>query len=144
MARVKLHYYPETDSLYIELLEKPGVKTLEIRAGLNADIDGNDQVVGFDIDHLSEFVANNPPSESQSWGQLTRLPADPGQAGAMEIFRPYTYAFENAVMTPGVQHQLRALSGFQSPDASSVRLVSLTLDDPAPLIGTEHDAVASL
>ena len=141
---MKLHYYPETDSLYIELLEKPGVKTLEIRAGLNADIDGNDQVVGFDIDHLSEFVANNPLSESQSWGQFAKLAASCEQADSTELLHPYAHAFENAVMTPGVQHQLRALSGFQTPDASLVRLVSLTLDDPTPLIGTEHDAVASL
>ena len=27
---MKLHYYPETDSLYIELSERPGVETREI------------------------------------------------------------------------------------------------------------------
>lgn len=141
---MKLHYYPETDSLYIELLEKPGVKTLEIRAGLNADLDDNGQVVGFDIDHLSEFVANNPRNESPPWGQPARLSASSEQSGAMRIINPYTYAFENAVLTPGVRRQLRALSDFQIPDAPPVRSVSLTLDDPAPLIGAERDAVANL
>ena len=141
---MKLHYYPETDSLYIELLEKPGVKTLEVQAGLNADIDDNGQVVGFDIDHLSEFVANNPRSESPPGGQSARLPASSEQADAMEILHTYTHTFENAVLTPGVRCQLRALSGFQIPDAPPVRSVSLTLDDPAPLIGAERDAVTSL
>lgn len=141
---MKLHYYPETDSLYIELLEKPGVKTLEVRAGLNADIDDNGQVVGFDIDHLSEFVANNPSNESPPWGQSARLSASSEHAGAMWIINPYTHAFENVVLTPGVRCQLRALSGFQIPDAPPVRSVSLTLDDPAPLIGAERDAVANL
>ena len=141
---MKLHYYPETDSLYIELLEKPGVKTLEIRAGLNADLDDHGQVVGFDIDHLSEFVANNPRNESPPWGQPARLSASSEQSGAMRIINPYTYAFENAVLTPGVRRQLRALSDFQIPDAPPVRSVSLTLDDPAPLIGAERDAVANL
>lgn len=141
---MKLHYYPETDSLYIELLEKPGVKTLAIREGLNADIDDNDQVVGFDIDHLSEFVANNPISESQSWGQLVRPPAGSERSSPAEVVHPYTYAFSSAMTAPGVQHQLQAFSNFLSPDASIVRLVSLTLDDPAPLVGAEHDAAASL
>ena len=136
---MKLHYYPDTDSLYIELLERPGVKTCEIRAGLNADIDDCDQVVGFDIDQLSEFVANNPIGERRYWGQLVRLPPGSKQADATEILHSYAYAFESAVMTPGVQHQLRALSGFLIPHAPPVRAVTLILDDPIPLIGAEHD-----
>ncbi len=144
MARVKLHYYPETDSLYIELLEKPGVKTLEIRAGLNADLDGNDQVVGFDIDHLSEFIADNPLRESRSWGQFANWPVDSERVIPVEILRPYTHAFENAVMTPVVQQQLQDFSRFQTPDAAPIRLVSLTLDDPAPLVEAEHNVTASL
>jgi len=50
---MKLHYYPETDSLYIELKETPGTQTREIVKGLNIDLDANDEVVGFDIDHAS-------------------------------------------------------------------------------------------
>jgi uncharacterized protein YuzE len=48
---VKLHYYPETDSLYIELKTGEGVETREISDGLNVDLDAAGQVVGFDIDH---------------------------------------------------------------------------------------------
>ena len=36
---MKLHYYPETDSLYIELRAGPGVETREVAPGLNADLD---------------------------------------------------------------------------------------------------------
>lgn len=50
---MKLHYYPETDSLYIELRAEPGVETREIATGLNADLDADGGVVGFDIDHAS-------------------------------------------------------------------------------------------
>jgi len=50
---MKLHYYPETDSLYIELRPEPGIETREVIAGLNVDLDANGSVVGFDIDHAS-------------------------------------------------------------------------------------------
>jgi uncharacterized protein YuzE len=50
---VKLHYYPETDSLYIELKAAPGVETREIAEGLNVDLDTAGDVVGLDIDHAS-------------------------------------------------------------------------------------------
>jgi uncharacterized protein YuzE len=50
---MKLHYYPETDSLYIELKSVPGVETREIVEGLVVDLDANGDVVGFDIDHAS-------------------------------------------------------------------------------------------
>jgi uncharacterized protein YuzE len=50
---MKLHYYPETDSLYIELKTTPGAETREIAAGLNVDLDAAGDVVGFDIDGAS-------------------------------------------------------------------------------------------
>jgi uncharacterized protein YuzE len=50
---MKLHYYPETDSLYIELKSAPGVETREVAEGLVVDLDANGEVVGFDIDHAS-------------------------------------------------------------------------------------------
>jgi uncharacterized protein YuzE len=51
---MKLHYYPETDSLYIELNESPGAQTREIVEGLVVDLDAQGNVVGFDIDHASK------------------------------------------------------------------------------------------
>ena len=50
---MKLHYYPETDSLYIELRSSPGTETREIVEGLVVDLDAEGNVVGLDIDHAS-------------------------------------------------------------------------------------------
>jgi uncharacterized protein YuzE len=50
---MKLHYYPETDSLYIELKSTSGIEAREIVEGLVVDLDANGDVVGFDIDHAS-------------------------------------------------------------------------------------------
>ncbi|MCE2391747.1 MAG: DUF2283 domain-containing protein [Proteobacteria bacterium] len=51
---MKLHYYPETDSLYIELRAKPGAETREVSDGLNVDLDAAGDVVGLDIDQASQ------------------------------------------------------------------------------------------
>jgi uncharacterized protein YuzE len=50
---MKLHYYPETDSLYIELSTAAGVETREIIEGVNVDIGEGGAVVGIDIDGAS-------------------------------------------------------------------------------------------
>jgi uncharacterized protein YuzE len=51
---MKLHYYPETDSLYIELTGTPGAETREIVEGLVVDLDAHGNVVGLDIDKASK------------------------------------------------------------------------------------------
>jgi uncharacterized protein YuzE len=51
---MKLHYYPETDSLYIELKDAPSAETREIADGLNVEFDEAGKVVGLDIDGASE------------------------------------------------------------------------------------------
>lgn len=53
---MKLHYYPETDSLYIELSKKPGVETREVSDGVNVDIDARGNLVGFDIDRAANRI----------------------------------------------------------------------------------------
>jgi uncharacterized protein YuzE len=50
---MRLHYYPETDSLYIQLSSAPGAETREVAGGPNVDLDAAGNVVGFDIDHAS-------------------------------------------------------------------------------------------
>ncbi len=50
---MKLHYYAETDSLYVEFKSGPGSQTLEVSDGLNVDLDAAGHVVGFDIDQAS-------------------------------------------------------------------------------------------
>ena len=51
---MRLHYYPETDSLYVELRAGPGAETREVSDGLNVDFDAAGNVIGFDIDHASK------------------------------------------------------------------------------------------
>ncbi len=51
---MKLHYYPETDSLYIDLNSKPSADSREITSGLVVDFDAEGNVVGIDIDHASK------------------------------------------------------------------------------------------
>ena len=53
---MKLHYYPETDSLYIELKAGPGTETREIADGLNVDLNADGAIVGLDIDHASRHL----------------------------------------------------------------------------------------
>ena len=50
------HYYPETDSLYIELSEKPGVNSQEVAPGVVLDFDAEGHVIGIDLDQASKFV----------------------------------------------------------------------------------------
>jgi uncharacterized protein YuzE len=53
---VKLHYYPETDSLYIEFQQRPSVDTREIAPDVRLDLDEQDRPVGLDIDHASTIL----------------------------------------------------------------------------------------
>jgi uncharacterized protein YuzE len=51
---MKLHYYPETDSLYIDLNSRPSADSREIANGLVIDFDAEGNIVGIDIDHASK------------------------------------------------------------------------------------------
>lgn len=53
---MKFHYYPETDSLYIELSDQPGVEAREIKPGIVLDFGEEGQLVGIDLDQASRFV----------------------------------------------------------------------------------------
>ena len=53
---MKLNYHPDTDSLYIDLSEKPSVETREISEGILLDYDTNGNLVGIDIDNASKKV----------------------------------------------------------------------------------------
>jgi uncharacterized protein YuzE len=43
---MKLNYYPETDSLYIDLSEQPSVESREISEGVVLDYDSRGNLVG--------------------------------------------------------------------------------------------------
>lgn len=51
---MKLHYYAETDSLYIELQTNPGGEARQVAPDLVVDFDADGHVVGIDIDHASK------------------------------------------------------------------------------------------
>lgn len=51
---MKLHYYPETDSLYIELSGGESVETRAVTDSVNLDVDAKGGIVGIDIDHASK------------------------------------------------------------------------------------------
>lgn len=53
---MKLNYYPETDSLYINLSEEPSVEGQEISEGILLDYDAEGRLVGIDIDNASHKV----------------------------------------------------------------------------------------
>lgn len=53
---MKLNYYPDTDSLYIDLSERPSVESREISEGVVLDYDANGNLVGIDIDNASAKV----------------------------------------------------------------------------------------
>jgi len=50
---MKMNYYPETDSLYIDLSEKTSTDSVEISEGVVIDYDGEGNLVGIDIDNAS-------------------------------------------------------------------------------------------
>lgn len=53
---MKLNYHPDTDSLYIDLLEQPSVESREIAEGIVLDYDAAGNLVGIDIDNASRKV----------------------------------------------------------------------------------------
>lgn len=53
---MKLYYYTDTDSLYIDLADRPGVDSMEVAPGIVLDLDEAGSLVGIDIDHASEQV----------------------------------------------------------------------------------------
>jgi len=62
---MKFHYYAETDSLYIDLVERPSVDSREIAPGVVLDFDVDGRLVGIDIDHASK-VADLRKIEAES------------------------------------------------------------------------------
>jgi uncharacterized protein YuzE len=68
---MKITYFSDTDTLYIDLSEKPGADTDEIADGVVVDYDADGAVTGIEIDHararldLTRFVLTGFPGEIQ-------------------------------------------------------------------------------
>ena len=69
---MKLNYYPETDSLYIDLAERSSTESKEVSEGIVLDYDADGNLVGIDIDNaskkfeLKKLVLSKLPTETQS------------------------------------------------------------------------------
>lgn len=53
---MKLSYFPDTDSLYIDLADEPSVESREISDGIVLDYNAAGRLVGIDIDEASKRV----------------------------------------------------------------------------------------
>ncbi len=68
---MKINYYPDTDSLYIDLSSKPSADSLEVSEGIVLDFDSEGNIVGIDIDNaesklnLHELILNKLPLQKQ-------------------------------------------------------------------------------
>jgi uncharacterized protein YuzE len=69
---MKLTYYADTDSLYIDLSGQPSVESQEISEGIVLDYDASGNLVGIDIDNaskkvqLKELTLSKLPIETQT------------------------------------------------------------------------------
>ena len=69
---MRLNYYPETDSLYIDLSSKPSKESIEVSDGIVIDYDENGDITGIDIDNasrkidLKEIILSKVPAQLQS------------------------------------------------------------------------------
>ena len=69
---MRLDYYSDTDSLYIDLSERTSVESQEVSEGVVLDYDAEGNLVGIDIDHASqklnlrELVTSHIPLEAKA------------------------------------------------------------------------------
>ena len=69
---MKIAYYPDTDSMYIDLSEKPSTESREVSPGVVLDYDGDGNIAGIDIDNasrklnLKELILNKIPVDKQT------------------------------------------------------------------------------
>ena len=53
---MKINYYAETDSLYIEFADESSVESVEISEGVVLDYDAEGNLVGIDIDNAGNKI----------------------------------------------------------------------------------------
>ena len=69
---MKINYYPDTDSLYIDLSSESSSDSIEISEGVVVDFDKKGQIVGIDIDNaslkleLKELIVSKLPVQSHT------------------------------------------------------------------------------
>ena len=69
---MKIAYYPDTDSMYIDLSTKKSAESVEVSSGIVLDYDSAGNLVGIDIDNaskkmdLNELVLSKIPVSKQT------------------------------------------------------------------------------
>ncbi len=69
---MKISYYPETDSMYIELSLRESVESKEVSEGIVLDFDSNGNITGIDIDiaslklDLKELILSKIPADKHT------------------------------------------------------------------------------
>ena len=69
---MRIAYYPDTDSMYIDLGEKPSADSKEISPGVVLDYDADGNIAGIDIDNagrklnLKELVLSKVPIDKHT------------------------------------------------------------------------------
>jgi uncharacterized protein YuzE len=72
---MRLKYYPDTDSLYIDLSSRASAESREISEGVVLDYDADGNVVGIDIDNASRKVDLKEVTLSKIPAELETLTA---------------------------------------------------------------------
>lgn len=66
---MRISYYPETDSMYIDLSARESIESMEISPGVVLDYDADGNLIGIDIDNagkkldLQTLVLNRIPAD---------------------------------------------------------------------------------
>ena len=69
---MKLNYYKDTDSLYIDFSSRPSAESREISDGIVLDYDADGNITGIDIDNASrkidlrEVILSKIPAEVEA------------------------------------------------------------------------------
>lgn len=61
---MKARYYPETDSLYVDIRDVASVDSREIAPGVVADYDAAGNLVGIDIDNPVDVLSDTAKREA--------------------------------------------------------------------------------
>ncbi|MFM9957478.1 MAG: DUF2283 domain-containing protein [Phycisphaerales bacterium] len=70
---MKLKYDKATDSLYIDLVDRPSTESREVAEGVVVDVDADGRVVGIDFEHASRHL------------DLSRLEAEMLPVGLLKV-----------------------------------------------------------
>jgi uncharacterized protein YuzE len=71
---MKLTYFPDTDTLYIDLADRPSTESEVLNDNLIIDLDAEGRPVGITVEHYSQTVTT-PAIEVSLPGELLSTPA---------------------------------------------------------------------